>query len=169
MQILLSNQQRFDEQLHAMKASLDQAALTRHLEMQRELATIHCSIKRIAMYPAQCVICNTIDAIVAPSNTVLTSRPKTFTELWNEYKFGLENNKPAKSFTASERGKVRFKYCRRKVFWDKVSELVCAGHIAEVASDKVYQAYGQSLSVSTILAKMADDKRKNTVPLQLQL
>ncbi|KAA8497596.1 hypothetical protein FVE85_5181 [Porphyridium purpureum] len=40
----------------------------------------------------------------------LAKNPRTIHDLWNEYMFGLVGNKPAKDFTAPERGRVKFKY-----------------------------------------------------------
>lgn len=54
---------------------------------------------------------------------ILCKTPKTVYDLWVEYTAGLGGNKPACQFTAKERGKVKFKYCRRKIVWDVIHEL----------------------------------------------
>ena len=80
-------------------------------------------------------------------------------ELWREYEFGMCGNKPAKDFTPHERGQVKVTYCQRKVFWDKVAELIRADFTADEAIDKIYRAYEERLPVSAILTKMILDRR----------
>ena len=41
---------------------------------------------------------------------------------------GFSGKKAAKDFTSAERGAHKTKYSFRKVFWDKISKLVRAGH-----------------------------------------
>ncbi len=86
-------------------------------------------------------------------------RPQNLYDLWQEYKFGLSGKKPAKDFTRAERGKVKFAYCRRKVFWDVIVKLVNIGHTCDSAVDEVYNCYDRSLPVSPILHKMVHDKK----------
>ena len=72
---------------------------------------------------------------------------------------GLRGNKAARSFTARERGRVKHIFSKRKIFWDKVSELVRSGEMASVAIDKIYDAYGGTgESVSTILRAMQKER-----------
>ena len=73
----------------------------------------------------------------------------------------MGGNKAAKDFTAAERGKVKTKYSARKVFLDKVAELVRAGHTSDRTCDLVYQTYGHSTGVSEVLRWMAVDRRVN--------
>ena len=76
----------------------------------------------------------------------------------------MDGNKAAKDFTAAERGKIKTKYSARKVFWDKIAELVRAGHTSDRACDLVYQAYDHSTGVSEVLRRMAVDHRANLWP-----
>jgi hypothetical protein len=78
--------------------------------------------------------------------------------------YGLAGNKPAKSFTPVERGKVKFKYCRRKVFWAIMVKLVNSGFNEVSAIDKIRQAYGINLSVSAILNSMQKDRKNGGHP-----
>lgn len=89
----------------------------------------------------------------------LYPRPQNLYDLWHEYEFGLSGNKPAKHFTRVERGKVKYAYCRRKVFWDVIAKLINAGHTSDSAVDEVYNVYGRSLGVTTILRKMVNDRK----------
>jgi hypothetical protein len=81
---------------------------------------------------------------------MLSPLPKTLHDLWQEYEFGSGNRKPAKDFTPTERGKVKHSYYKRKFLWEKVSEMVRSGMIAQEAcighaiksmkyTDRIYQ------------------------------
>ncbi|ETP04478.1 hypothetical protein F441_18743 [Phytophthora nicotianae CJ01A1] len=95
---------------------------------------------------------------------MLSKRPKDLYELWGEYEFGLNGLKPAKEFTAAERGANKFAYSRRKVFWDVVSAFVRTGFTSDVAIDKIYAAYGRQLSVTRILTALRTDKHQGGHP-----
>ena len=90
----------------------------------------------------------------------LYKHPKTLFDLWKEYQFGLNGEKPAKEFTLEERGKNKSMYCRRKVFWDVIRSMVRAGHTSHAAIDKVYLVYGRGTSVMKILLKMIRDRKE---------
>lgn len=94
----------------------------------------------------------------------LSKTPRTIFDLWTEYQTGSGGRKAAKDFTFTERGKCKFKYCRRKVVWDCIVKHVNAGHFAEVAIDKIYQCYGQSSNVSFIINAMVQDKKTGGHP-----
>jgi hypothetical protein len=98
------------------------------------------------------------------STTKLAAHPRTLLLLWHEYLYGLEGNKAAKDFTQVERGRAKFKYCRRKCFWSVMSRLVNAGFTELIAIDKIHQAYGVKLSVSAVLNKMQRDKKNGGHP-----
>jgi Transcriptional activator of glycolytic enzymes len=95
----------------------------------------------------------------------LSERPKTLMDLWLEWTQGTGGQKPAKDFSRHERGgKVRFRYYRRKVFWDVISKHVAAGYDAQTAIERVRMSYGYSLSVYSILEKMTKDKKTGGHP-----
>jgi len=89
---------------------------------------------------------------------LLSRSPRTLHTLWNEYEFGLANRKPAKDFTAAERGQVKYVYHRRKVLWDKVAEMVRSGWSAHDACNRMYEVYGESSSVTQIINQMRRDE-----------
>jgi hypothetical protein len=95
---------------------------------------------------------------------ILSMRPKVVHDLWKEYMFGGPGRKAAKDFTPSERGACKHVYSLRKPLWDKVSELVRHGIVATVACDRVYDAYGRNLAVTTILRLMKRDLRTGDWP-----
>ena len=94
----------------------------------------------------------------------LSSRPMFLQELWKEWLVGTAGKKAAKDFTFSERGKVKSKYSFRKVFWDKVGELVQAGHTSDVVCDMLYAQYSQRTSVTKILRAMHADNKSGQWP-----
>ena len=94
----------------------------------------------------------------------LYKHPKSLFDLWKEYQFGLNGEKPAKEFTLEERGKNKSMYCRRKVFWDVIRSMVRAGHTSHTAIDKVYLVYGRGTSVTKILLKMIRDRKEGGHP-----
>ncbi|KAG3163294.1 hypothetical protein C6341_g12988 [Phytophthora cactorum] len=94
----------------------------------------------------------------------LSKRPKDLFELWHEYQFGCGGLKPAKDFTAVERGLNKFAYSRRKVFWDVVANLVRSGFTSDTAIDKVYAVYGRQLSVSSVLVALRTDRKRGGHP-----
>ena len=99
-----------------------------------------------------------------PLKAELIPRPRTLHDLWAEWQVGGGGRKPAKDFNSGERGAVRSKYSFRKPFWEKVSEMIRAGLTAQVACDRIYACYGESLSVTQILRKMHADRRSGMWP-----
>ena len=93
----------------------------------------------------------------------LSPTPRTLYILWQEYQEGIGGRKPARLFTREERGKVKHKYCRRKLVWDRVSLLINAGHTAQVACDRIYDVYGQSATVTAIINGLKADTRNETL------
>ena len=94
----------------------------------------------------------------------LSPTPLTLYTLWEEYQTGIGGRKPAKLFTAHGRGRVKQKYSQRKVAWDTIEHLVCSGFQAQVATDRIYDAYGRDSMVTNILNRMLVDRRQGTVP-----
>ena len=72
--------------------------------------------------------------------------------------------KPVRLFTYHEHGRSKFVFSKRKVFWKKVSEMVRAGMLAEVAIDKIYKVYGEGQAVTKILREMQKDKARGGHP-----
>ncbi len=88
--------------------------------------------------------------LVRPPN--LCRCPKNLYVLWSEFESGVGGNKPARLFTASERGKVRFMYCRRKIVWDAIEALVKKGLTSDVAIDPIYsECGGQNTKVNDVI------------------
>lgn len=77
------------------------------------------------------------------------------------YQTGIGGRKPARDFTAQERGRDKYRFYRRKHVWDIVVNLVNAGVQARVAIDRIYNHYGANRSVSNIIKDIMRDKRNN--------
>jgi hypothetical protein len=61
-------------------------------------------------------------------------------------------------YTPAKRGVNKFTFLPQKVFWDTVEGMIRRGQTADVAINKVYQAYGWNQSVTQILNRMKDDR-----------
>ena len=88
----------------------------------------------------------------------LTKCPNDLYVLWNEWEVGVGPNKPAKEFTAAERGRVKSKYCRRLKFWKCMERMIRAGASSEVAIRRIYSVNAggdRRKRVSYILRAMA--------------
>lgn len=99
----------------------------------------------------------------------LAAHPKTLYDMWNEWEQGLGGNKAAKLFSATERGRCKHSYCRRKLVWEILARLVRAGYTPQVACDTVYGVYGQNMSVTRIIQGIKDDKRNGVQRAELQV
>lgn len=94
----------------------------------------------------------------------LSKRPKDLMTLWVEYQFGISGRAPAKDFTSVQRGKVKSQYHQRNLVWSCILRLTNQGHSAESSCEKIYQAYGESLSVTKIIKKMQEDNKSGGHP-----
>jgi Transcriptional activator of glycolytic enzymes len=92
-------------------------------------------------------------------NAVLCKGPKSIHDLWREYQHGIGNNMPAKNFNGKEHGRAKSAYSQRNLVWTVIVDLVTPGFDADIACDKIYQAYGHNKSVTYIINKMYKDKR----------
>ena len=145
-------------------------------ERNRLFHIVNSNIRRISMVPtrranpAQNVVNNNPvpqDNPEAP-RAILKSRPRDLYELWTEYLTGLDGNKPARLFSARERGQMKYKYTRRKIFWDLVREITRTGVSSHVAIDRIYTVYGHSTSVTSIINGLRRDRNTNRLPVSLR-
>lgn len=185
MQAVLSHMLQVQRQIEESRVEvLSQMYEHRH-HHSRQLEILNKNIKRIALQPVlrsralleqasrtlQVEMDDDDDGAegrtprVAPRPLATLYRsPKSLYDLWQEYQFGLNGEKPAKDFSSSERGKNKSMYCRRKVFWDVISTLIRAGYTSDTAIDKVYQVYGRGTSVTSILVMMVRDRKNGGNP-----
>jgi hypothetical protein len=93
-------------------------------------------------------------AIPIPYESTLSANPRDLYTLWEEYEFGIEGRKSARKFSSHESGRVKYKYHRRKVIWDLVSELLRSGHTNISAVDSIYDTYGREATITSIINTM---------------
>ena len=75
------------------------------------------------------------------------------------HEFGLQGRKAAKRFTSRERGRVKYKYHRRKVVWDTILRLLGRGHSIHTAVGQIERVYGEGKTVSTYINLLQHDRR----------
>ena len=95
--------------------------------------------------------------------------PRTLAILWTEFEFGIDGNKPAKYFTAKERGVVQFAYCLRKPFWLLIQKLIRHRHTHLTAISELERVYmgNRRPSVTMVLGQIKSDAGSGGHP-QLQ-
>jgi hypothetical protein len=97
------------------------------------------------------------------NTAVLCKRPRSLKELWMEYKFGIDGNKPAEQFTSKERnnvaGGIKQRYYRRRVVWNCIERLINQGHTLDAAVTKIRGCYGNRMSVTQVINAMLRDRR----------
>ena len=85
----------------------------------------------------------------------LAKTPRTLAELWEEYQHGIGNRKPAKDWSATERGNtmhgIKQKYYRRKMVWMTMERLMANGMSRDAAINRIRGAYGWRCSVTQII------------------
>jgi hypothetical protein len=161
--------------LYAQMTSLrrGQEALTKiierlEIERKKEKREIIANLRRIALQPvvrhvARAEVEGEADNGRTAFAATLSAHPRSLHVLWEEYERGIGGRRAARLFTRDERGKVKDKYARRKIVWDLISTLVRGGLTAQVAIDRIYDHYGRTDSVTTIISKMKTDRRNMTV------
>ena len=161
--------------LYAQNTALRREVQELRTEVQRvgeretqHFGILNTSIRRIALQPVQRPRNNNNNANGNNNNNnnnnnnhnaaTLSPNPRTLHVLWQEYEFGIGGRKAARLFTAAERGRVKYSYHRRKVVWDKIAEMIRAGHTAQTAIDRIYQAYGVNTTTTRIINLMRRDR-----------
>ncbi len=94
----------------------------------------------------------------------LSTCPRTLHALWDEWEKGTTTQKPVRLWTAQERGKYKHSIYMRKFLWNKVSEMISGEIGAHAACDMIYEAYGESQPVTTILKKLKADSKTGGHP-----
>jgi hypothetical protein len=90
----------------------------------------------------------------------LSKCPRDLWVLWKDWDQGLGGENSAKAFTPAKRGANKFSFSRQKVFWDTVKGMIRRGQTADMAINNVYQVYRWNHSVTQILKRMKDDRRR---------
>jgi hypothetical protein len=108
-------------------------------------------------------------ALAMRNPATLMTNPKSLFELWTEYLHGVGGRKPARLFSETEQGRVKYKFTRRKVIWDVVCNLVSLGHSSQRAIDMIYNVYGPQTSVTDIINRLRHDKRNGSLNTNLRI
>ena len=124
------------------------------------------NIKRVTVYLGVCMQNIGGDASVrealVPAN--LSKCPKTIYVLWAEYESGIGGNKPARLFTPSERGWVKFKYSRRKIVCDVIGNMCNKNVAVDVVIDRIYaECGGQDTPVNYIIKRLREAKKSGGI------
>ena len=147
-----------------------------HGELVKRLDKIERNMRRMSAMPARRVGASTGGGVgganeteaVRPPN--LSKCPKNLFVLWAEFESGVGGNKPARLFTASERGKVKFMYCRRNIVWDAIDNLVKRGLSSDVAIDRIYnECGGPNTKVNDVIAQLKQFRRTGNDVLHMYL
>ena len=178
MMILYSQNAILGREFSELRASVENNAATN----LRNHNVLNRNINRIAMAPARLVAGAIAAAPAGPGNNLpppanvvvvgggtLSPLPRTLYDLWVEYQTGIGGRKPAREFTAQERGADKYRFYRRKHVWDIVTNLVNAGVQARVAVDRIYSHYGANSSVTKIISDIMRDKRNGGLPQVLRI
>jgi hypothetical protein len=167
---LNSLKQQVASMQHAVEASIGGVRTA----MGQQFSVVNRNINRVAVQPALQRSRQTDGDHAAGAGGVLRTdsdlrielspHPRCLADLWTEYCHGIGGRKPARDFTHSERGRVKFKFCRRKAVWDVIGRLVNAGYSAPAAIQKIRRVYGEGLSVSLLIKAIVSDKSRGGHP-----
>lgn len=92
-------------------------------------------------------------------DATLSKTPKDLYMLWEEYDQGIGGRKAARKFTAEERGRCKYTYCRRNVVWQLINRVINhSGCDYKVAIEMIYDVYGY-MSVTKLLKKILEDEK----------
>lgn len=142
--------------LHAVELglmSIRQEMNHNYVETNRKLDIVNRNVQRIAVQLG--VRQRAADTVVGMAT--LAPNLRSLHALWQEYTVGIGGRKAAGLFTATERGRVKYVYHRRKVVWDTIARLVRGGYTAQAAIDMIHAAYGH-ISTSDIINRMRRDR-----------
>jgi hypothetical protein len=135
--------------------------LAEFAELKRRLKRMEEIIRSIQLAPARGGRqAPRLDApAVAGPIALLQTCPRTLECLWDEYQNGIGGRKAAREFTRVERGRNKFKYCRRMVVWKCIQRLLERGGTVGTAVRRIHSVYGE-VSVTDIINKMRRDERR---------
>jgi len=96
-------------------------------------------------------------------NAKLHPRIQTLSDLWEEYQFGIGDNKPAKSFSSQEKNakKTKQTHYRRSKVWKLQCYLINAGYSIFEANARIADVYNSTKPTSIILQITRDQKNQS--------
>jgi hypothetical protein len=167
MLVIQSQMSALQRSMEDLKTKMEQY----QVEERRGFETIQANVRRIAIQHRRANGPNggAVAVVIAAQISTLSANPRTLYSLWAEYKNGIGGRKAARLFSRAERGKVKYKYSRRKVVWDCISTLVGAGLTSQVAIDRIYQVYGENTAMTKIINMMKHDRQAGVMHPLLQV
>jgi hypothetical protein len=161
---VITNQRRYGGTVHsAMARSNRQEEQRRDIQQQRAAADT-------AADNAAEQLAATVARAPRPARRAierearLVKQPRCLYELWQEYQFGIGNNKPAKNFTSAERNNrdngLKQKYYYRAKVWKVQSYMVNAGWTVEAMNAEISRVYNTSYVTTIMKAIIADEKNQ---------
>ncbi len=100
-----------------------------------------------------------LDKAVQPA--CLSAKPTLVLQLWQEYKVGLNGNKPAHKFTMSKQNcarDVKQTWQQRNKVWAHIEKMINSGFSAEGAIYRNEQVYVSNISITMLIHKIPADK-----------
>lgn len=128
-----------------------------HAETNRRMHRMDQNVSRVGMFSAGARVQTVGGGGRARGDkpAQLSACPKNLYVLWAEYESGIGGNKAARLFTPVERGAVKFKYCRRRIAWGVIENMVNRSIAADVAIDTIYQECGgPNTRVNAVINKL---------------
>jgi len=99
-----------------------------------------------------------------PNHATFCPNPRSLHILWHEPEFGVGGRKPAREFTAEERGGVKCTHHGPKVVWDQMSLMIRVGCTAQTACDCMCEVHGVNTTVAQLINRMGVDRRNGGHP-----
>jgi len=93
----------------------------------------------------------------------LQKRLSSLHDYWEEYQFGIGDNKAAKSFSMAERNSRQYKqtYCRRSKVWKLQCYLINAGFSIAEANHRICDVYNSTKPTAIMLQITRDQKNQS--------
>ena len=102
-----------------------------------------------------------LEPLVETSPVTLSSNPCTVQSLWYEYKFGINDRKPAYQFTVAEKNtnsQMKHKYWLRDKVWQTIARFVRRRQIEQLSINQIHSVYRYNTSITKIIDALLHDK-----------
>jgi len=152
--LLIANQQRFGGTTpQALSRQDPQQQQRRHTGAHQQQQLERTVNPRAALEPTRNV----------DRNAVLHPRMQTLAGMWEEFQFGIGDNKPAKSFSLAEKNHRKHKqmHYRRSKIWKLQCHLTNAGYSVHEANARMSDVYNSTKITSIIMQIIRDQKNQS--------
>ena len=99
---------------------------------------------------------------VVANSATLSNNPRTLMDLWEEFKYSINNRKPTQQFTKCKKNAstgIRQLYWRQNHVWSIMDGLVGSGLTPEEACEEIREVYFE-MSNTKLMSAMVADKRR---------